>query len=115
MGSGDILETVVAAGRQECESDGAVKAIGRFGGKEVRWNASCSRVGSVVPPRGEGLEKARRIRLSALLLLVGKRQGNDQSTSEDREAQITAKREILIKMDQMNVFGLATAQVEKEE
>ena len=115
MGSGDVLETVVAAGRQECESDGAVKAIGRFGGKEVRWNASCSRgIGGASKGR-KGLEKARRIRLSALLLLVGKRQGNDQSTSEDREAQITAKREILIKVDQMNVFGLATAQVEKEE
>ena len=84
LGSGDVLGTVVAAGRQECESDEAVKAIGRFGGKEVCWNATCSRgIGGASKGR-KGSEKARRIRLSALLLLLaGKRQGNDQSTGEE--------------------------------
>lgn len=53
---------------QECESDGAVKAIGRFGGKEVRWNATCSGGIAGASKGRKGSGKARRIRLSALLL-----------------------------------------------
>ena len=95
LGSADVRGTVVAAGRQECESDEAVKIIGRFGGKEVRWNATCSRGidGASKGRKGTG-KSAADSPVSPLLLLVGKRQGNNQSTTEDREARITTKAEV---------------------
>ena len=64
-------------------------------------------VGSLVPPRGEkGREKARRIRLSALLLLlVGKGQGNDQSTTGG-ESRGSDQKEIFGQdVDRMKVSG----------